>query len=136
MEKIYSKIEPEKLLHFTFSKNDFIEGRIDLTDPIEFAQIAALKHKNKKTFYPHMHIYKDGETKVIVQECWVIINGSVKCLYYDTDGSFICDKTIGTGDLTCTLYGGHNYEVLEDDTMVYEIKQGPYKGLVNDKIKI
>ena len=35
-----------------------------------------------------------------------------------------------------TFQGGHTYEILEDDTIVYEYKTGPYKGQENDKVFI
>jgi hypothetical protein len=33
-----------------------------------------------------------------------------------------------------TFEGGHTYEALEDDTVVYEYKTGPYQGQESDKI--
>jgi hypothetical protein len=30
--------------------------------------------------------------------------------------------------LVSLLYGGHTYQILEDDTIVYEYKTGPYEG--------
>ena len=37
-------------------------------------------------------------------------------------------------DASFTLYGGHNYLFLEDNTIVYEYKTGPYKGQSMDKV--
>ena len=36
------------------------------------------------------------------------------------------------GDCSVTLAGGHTYLILEDGTLVYEYKTGPYKGIEND----
>jgi hypothetical protein len=33
-----------------------------------------------------------------------------------------------------TFRGGHNYLILEDDTIVYEYKTGPYLGQELDKV--
>jgi len=41
---------------------------------------------------------------------------------------------LDVGDCSVTLGGGHTYLILEDDTLVYEYKTGPYKGIENDKI--
>ena len=92
--------------------------------------------KKGQTFKPHQHIWKDGEKKVIVQESWVVIRGSVKCIFYDTDGTIIKEPVLNVGDCSITLAGGHTYSILEDDTLVYEYKTGPYKGSENDKIFI
>ena len=35
-----------------------------------------------------------------------------------------------------TFEGGHTYTILEDETIVYEYKTGPYKGQENDKVFI
>lgn len=37
------------------------------------------------------------------------------------------------GDCSITLYGGHNYVSLEEHTLVYEYKTGPYLGQEKDK---
>ena len=37
------------------------------------------------------------------------------------------------GDASFTLYGGHTYKILEQDTIVYEYKTGPYLGQTFDK---
>ena len=49
MKKIYSKIEPETLLHITntFEK---ISGRTDIAPEEEFLQLASLKLKKKYHF--------------------------------------------------------------------------------------
>ena len=35
-----------------------------------------------------------------------------------------------------TFEGGHNYEILEENTLVYEFKTGPYEGIDKDKVFI
>ena len=79
-------------------------------------------------------LWKDGEERVIAQESWVIIRGSVKCSFYDTDGAILAEPILNVGDCSITLAGGHTYSILEDETLVYEYKTGPYKG--SEKYKI
>ena len=138
MEKIFSILESNKLLHIIYRVNDFNDiqqtHREDIVDSKEFIQLSALKMKEGQTFKPHQHIWKDGEKKVIAQESWVVIKGSVKCSFYDTDGTILKQPVLNAGDCSITLAGGHTYSILEDDTLVYEYKTGPYKGQENDKI--
>ena len=140
MEKIFSILESNKLLHIIYRVNDFNDiqqtHREDIVDSKEFIQLSALKMKEGQTFKPHQHIWKDGEKKVIAQESWVVIKGSVKCSFYDTDGTILKQPVLNAGDCSITLAGGHTYSILEDDTLVYEYKTGPYKGSENDKIFI
>ena len=140
MEIIYSKQNPKEILHIVYRAIEFDniqEGhRKDIVDAKEFIQVSALKMGKGQTFKPHQHISKDGEESVIAQESWVVIRGSVKCSFYDIDGTIIKEPILNAGDCSITLAGGHTYSILEHDTLVYEYKTGPYKGSENDKIFI
>jgi len=133
MLKIYSKINPDVLLHVVNHLEDF-EGRTELIPSNNFIQCASLKMKKNKTFPPHRHITKDRRYKEqIAQESWVVIKGSVRCKFYDLDDTLIEEPILYPGDASFTLYGGHTYEILEDNTIVYEYKTGPYEGQKFDK---
>jgi hypothetical protein len=64
----------------------------------------------------------------------VVIKGSVKCIFYDLDDTIIAEPILYAGDASFTLGGGHNYLILEDNTIVYEYKTGPYEGQLYDKV--
>jgi len=133
MELIYSKIEPNKLLHIINRLSD-ISDRQDIIPKNNFIQCATLKMEKGKTFKPHKHIEKERcYEKQISQESWIVIKGSVKCKFYDIDDKLLCEPVLNVGDASFTLYGGHTYEILEDDTIVYEYKTGPYEGQELDK---
>jgi hypothetical protein len=133
MEKIYSKINPEKLLHIIVRVDDIKEGREDIISAEHFIQCSMLNLNEGKTFKPHKHIWKERTRNVIAQESWVVIKGSVKCIFYDIDDTIIETPILYPGDASFTLEGGHNYEILEDNTLVYEYKTGPYEGQELDK---
>jgi len=139
MKKIYSKQDPENLLHIICRKEELGfsektgEHRIDVAPEDQFLQVAALQMNSGKTFKPHKHIWKDGEKKVIAQESWVVITGSVTVTLYDLDDTIIAEEQLKAGDLSMTFNGGHNYLVTSPDTFVYEFKTGPYKGIKSDK---
>ena len=136
MEKIYSKVEPSKLLHVVNRLSD-ITGRNDIIPEDNFIQCATLRMEKGKTFRPHKHIWKlSSSPEVIAQESWVVIKGSVRIFMYDIDDTFIREEVIKQGDCSMTFEGGHTYEILEDDTVVYEYKTGPYTGQKNDKVFI
>lgn len=133
MEKIYSKIDPNKLLHMIVRKNDIKPGREDIVDSVNFIQCSMLNMNEGKTFKPHKHIWKERNRFVIAQESWVVIQGSVKCIFYDLNDEIIAEPILYPGDASFTLEGGHNYLVLEENTLVYEYKTGPYEGQSMDK---
>ena len=133
MEKIYSKIDPNKLLHIVVRKEEITPGRQDIVPEENFIQCSILNMEKGKTFRPHKHIWKERTRNVIAQESWIVIQGSVKCIFYDIDNTIIAEPILYQGDASFTLEGGHNYLILEDNTLVYEYKTGPYEGQALDK---
>jgi cupin fold WbuC family metalloprotein len=133
MEKIYSKLEPTKLLHFIRRKDEALSRREDLVEPENFIQCSQLKLNAGQTFKPHKHIWKSRTMDVIAQESWIVIQGSVECHFYDLDDALLEKVILNAGDASFTLEGGHNYLILEDNTIVYEYKTGPYEGQHLDK---
>lgn len=136
MEKIYSNVEKDVLLHMVVRKTDITRGRTDLISEENFIQCSILNMENEKTFKPHKHIWKERTGKVIAQESWIVVQGKVKCIFYDLDDTIIAERVLEPGDASFTLQGGHNYVSLEEDTLVYEYKTGPYEGQKLDKVFI
>ena len=126
MIKYYSKINPDKLLHIVVRKEDLIPGRVEVVPENNFIQCALLNMEKDKTFKPHKHIWKERTRNVIAQESWIVVQGKVKCTFYDLDNEILVEPILGPGDASFTLEGGHTYTILEDDTVVYEYKTGPY----------
>jgi len=134
MKKIFSKKQPDLLLH-VINRGEEIVGRKDLSEEDQFLQVAALRMPLGKTFRPHQHIWKDNPTQqCIAQESWVVVQGSVKVSLFDIDGTHLQNEVIRLGDCSITFQGGHTYEILQPDTVVYEFKTGPYQGPELDKV--
>ena len=133
MRKIFSRKDPSKLLHI-INRFDEINSRTNVAPDHQFLQLATMRLDKGKTFSPHKHIWKNLEdNQAIAQESWVIIQGSVCVHLYDIDDVHIADEIIKQGDCSMTFEGGHTYSILEDDTVVYEYKTGPYFGQTLDK---
>lgn len=133
MEHIYSKVEPGKILHTIVRKEDLTPGRKEVISEDNFIQCAILNMEKGKSFKPHRHIWKERTRNVIAQESWIVFQGSVKCIFFDLDDNIIATPILYPGDASFTLEGGHTYEILEDNTLVYEYKTGPYEGQALDK---
>ena len=136
MYKVYSKKDPSKLLHLVHRITEIVD-RTNVADDNQFLQLATLRLNAGKTFKPHQHVWKKPlYQNTIAQESWVIIQGSVEVSFYDIDGSLLEKVVINRGDCSMTFEGGHTYTILEDDTVVYEYKTGPYYGQEQDKVFI
>lgn len=136
MKLIYSKVNPDKLLHIVVRKDDIVSGRTEVVSEEHFIQCALLNMEKDKTFKPHKHIWKNRTRDVIAQESWVVIQGKVRCTFFDIDDNIIEEPILNSGDASFTLEGGHTYTILEDKTLVYEYKTGPYEGQELDKVFI
>jgi len=136
MKYFYSKIDPNKLLHIVNRLSE-VKGRTEIIPEDNFLQCATIELSKDKKFPPHKHITKDRHyPEQIAQESWIVIRGSVKCIFYDIDDTIIATEILKPGDASFTLYGGHTYEILENNTLVYEYKTGPYEGQKLDKVFI
>jgi len=47
---------------------------------------------------------------------------------YDTEQNLVASRELKTGDIAILVGGGHAYRMLED-TVLLEVKQGPYTGV-------
>ncbi len=62
-------------------------------------------------------------------ETLVVRKGRLLMRLYTQEHQFVADRILETGDIILLVSGGHGFEVLED-AILFEIKQGPYTGLV------
>ena len=135
MKNIYSKIDGKRILHTVYRLNDLKEDREDFTSEDKYLQGAVIKFNKGKKFKAHQHIHCERTTD-ITQETWVVIEGSVLVKYYDLDDQYLTEETINSGDCTITFAGGHSFEGIDENTIVYEFKSGPYYGRNADKVDI
>lgn len=129
---IKSKKDPNKILHIIHRLQDIQDGRLDLTGEHEFLQFAACLEPSNKRFRPHIHKSRATITTQ-TQETWIVISGAIEVELYDEDEKLIVTEVLKMGDALITLYGGHTYKTLNDNTIIYEIKTGPYYGQSKDK---
>jgi hypothetical protein len=80
---------------------------------------------------PHIH---RRYAKVIedVQEVIYIEHGRVEVELFSEDGASLGKSVLNRGDTIILVCGGHAFTMLEDVRMI-EVKQGPYKGVDDDK---
>ena len=96
-------------------------------------QLCYLNLNKKNKFLPHKHFWKTNKKKkIIVQESWLLIKGSAKVLLYDLDDKFLTSKTLKPGEISITFAGGHKLDILKNNTIIYEHKNGPYEGQQKD----
>lgn len=132
MKKIYSKVEPNKLISSVISLEDIMSYRTDVSPESEFLQVSARNLNNDVFVKAHKHKNIIRETN-ITQEAWIVHRGKIKAMIYDIDKNFLEEVTINDGGCIVLYNGGHSLTSMEENTIFYEIKNGPYFGYENDK---
>jgi hypothetical protein len=131
MKSIHSAVQPGTLLHVVSKMSALAGARQNLSPDGEFLQACLVRLPLGKQLRPHRH-RPLARTSEITQEAWLIIAGKIESSYYDLDGQLLCRHLLGPGDCSVTFRGGHAFEVLEADTVIFECKLGPYYGPERD----
>ena len=95
-------------------------------------QIGAMSWAAGHIVTPHVHRQVE-RTVMRTQEVLIIKKGKVRMDLYDDEQNYLESHIAGAGDIIFLSSGGHGFTILEDTVMV-EIKQGPYVG-VQDKVR-
>ena len=74
----------------------------------------------------HVHLPIIREI-VGMTEFLLVRRGACEVDLYDDDRSFVWTETLREGDIILIVAGGHGFRMTED-TVLLEIKQGPYAG--------
>lgn len=78
---------------------------------------------------PHLHLPVVREVHG-TSECIVVRKGSCLIDIYDRHKRMLCTRELSTGDIVLLLGGGHGFRMTED-TVLFEVKQGPYVGMAD-----
>lgn len=131
METITNK---DYTLAIIYRDNDWIEGLNFITPNELFVQVGSWWYQKGKKLASHVH--NDFERKAMrTQEMTYVKSGSMRVLLYDEDHNYLQDFVLCQGDLAVFAYGGHGYEILEDNTKIIEAKNGPFIDVETDKTK-
>lgn len=101
----------------------------------EYIQVGTWKYGKGKELLVHIH--NRVERKIDrTQEVLFIRKGKIKASIYDLKGRLVKELKVFENDILVLLNCGHGYKILEDDTQVLEIKNGPYLGAEIDRRRI
>ena len=128
-------IKDGKILARYITQEDIKPGLISFTNDNEFLQVVAWGHYEKdKYLQDHWH-NKFPRTAERTYEVVYIVKGSIEARLFDLDLVPVETLVIHQGELLILLESAHGYTILEEDTTVLEIKNGPFLGVDVDKTK-
>jgi cupin fold WbuC family metalloprotein len=90
-------------------------------------------HRMLNAFQPKSYVIPHRHLEDPKEEAIIILKGSIGCLCFNDDGSIIEDSICylkqGTDRIGLDVRAGvwHTFFALEEDTVIFEVKSGPYK---------
>ncbi len=114
---------------------DFPEGFKNYSPPGDFTHTMSWNYPKGKELQAHIHKFTEKPVTNRTQEVIVIFSGKVKIMLYDENRRIIAELVAKPMEAVVFLAGGHGYEILEDNTRVLEVKNGPYVGADADREK-
>jgi hypothetical protein len=90
-------------------------------------QVGFIKYPANGIIQPHVH--RPIERHIVgTSEALVVRTGKMEVSLYDWDRKLVAQRVLTAGDLLLLFGAGHGFRMLED-TVLLEVKQGPYSGL-------
>ena len=102
------------------------------TENADAIQVARMYHDKVKEVKPHLHVYRPRSLDY-TQECVILFKGKAEFSFYDNNKVFLDKVILNPGDLVVSFGGYHGLKVLEDNSLFFEIKNGPFPGNEIDK---
>ena len=130
--KIYK--HNKQILSIVYKDEDWVKGLNFITPEDMYIQVGSWWYQKGKKLDSHVH---NDFIRIATrtQEMTYVKKGSMRVLLYDNNHNYLEDYILEEGDTAVFAYGGHGYEILEDDTQIIESKNGPFIDVETDKTK-
>lgn len=110
-------------------------GLTFLSSESDLLQTALWTHSKDTFLTSHIHNDVRRETSG-TSEVVVVLSGRIHADIYSVEEELIDEIELVAGSILMCLEGGHGYKIMENHTVVLEIKNGPYFGVQVDKRSI
>ncbi|MEM3063016.1 MAG: hypothetical protein QW303_05690 [Nitrososphaerota archaeon] len=122
------------IIAIIYRNSDWIRGLNFITPKDLYIQVSSWWYEKGKLLANHLHKEYSRETNR-THELVYIKKGKMKIFLFDNSKNKIGEVILEEGDLAVLVNGGHGYEILEDDTLIIEAKNGPFISVETDKEK-
>lgn len=118
----------KKLLALLIKANTKTDNTAFFTQPEANLQVGHVVYSKKTSIKRHIHktIHRKLDR---TEEVLIVKKGRCNIDIYDENKKLITTRKLSEGDIIILVSGGHGFKILED-TVLLEIKQGPYTGVV------
>ena len=128
-------VKDGKILARHIVPEDIKPGLISLTGDSEFLQVVAWGHYEKgKYLQDHWH-NEFARSAMRTYEAVYVVKGAIEARIFDLNRVPVETLVVKQGEMLILLESAHGYTILEEDTTVFEFKNGPFLGADKDKTK-
>lgn len=107
------------------------ENTTFLTPPDFSLQVGFVVYPAGGEIARHVHCPIERQVKGTA-ECLIVQKGRCLIDIYNNEQELVVTRELRTGDIMLMVDGGHGFRMLED-TVLLEVKQGPYTGVDEKK---
>ena len=110
--------------------SEWMPEKTEFLTPDSFGQQAGMIVRGAQDrIQPHIHLPVVREVRG-TSECILVRKGSCDIDIYDSSKRLKATRRLNTGDIALLVAGGHGFRMRED-TVLFEIKQGPYLSVMD-----
>jgi hypothetical protein len=107
---------------------DYKPDKTDFLTPLDYKQqLGFIVYQGGQAIVPHCHIPMN-RSLVGTSEVLFIRSGKVEVDLYTKDKKLLVTRVLNQGDMILLVSGGHGFR-MQKDTIMVEVKQGPYIGV-------
>lgn len=134
---MFTKIIEENGIIFAkkISLDNIEKGICFYSNDEDFIQVGTWNYEKGRYLDAHNHNIVERKINR-TNEVIIILDGKLKIDIYDENDEKIAELEAKKNDLLIMMNGGHGYRILEDNTKVIEIKNGPYLGAEKDRRRL
>lgn len=123
-----------QIISIIYRDEDWVKGLNFITPDELFVQVGSWWYDKGRVLDRHYH-NDYARTAIRTQESVYVRRGAMKVTLYTEQQELLTDYVLKEGELAVFAYGGHGYEILEDDTQIIESKNGPFIDVDTDKTR-
>ena len=128
-------MDGDLILATVIRSTDWEEGLSFVSPAEDYQQVGIWGYNKGQQLASHIHLIEPRQV-LRTQEVIFIKSGRLRADIYTEKKEFLKSVELEKGDTIILLNGGHGYEILEDNTKVLEVKNGPYIGAEKDRERI
>ena len=108
-------------------------NRTNLTEPSQIIQTSLINMTRFQSVPRHEHLPIERYTTG-TGEGWLVLNGSFEVEIFDIDQTSLGRYLLKKFDVILMFNGGHSLYATKKNSVIFEFKNGPFKGSDSDKI--